>query len=256
MLNKLIKKYFVLLTVIIFGSAFIIWGYNLIFHGRNLAKPPQFDLDIYSNVDMPHPEVVWQEMQDYFDQQKKQQAEQKIVEAVKEQLTEQQKTMTLELRPNTLYFTSYFQGDDYLTTKKMLENFMTDFPWLMDLKMVDLLAQACVLVKVPVEVRENILASMREEAEVLNLVAGDKGPPEYNLCFQEKKYHSAIVAWLEKYPQVELLSDTPAVGDYIAYIDFSEVADQYKEDIEYIKQNYSDVINITDSILPIVEEVE
>lgn len=250
MLNKIIKKYFVILAIIIFGSAFVIWSYNLIVHGVNLAKPPQFDFSELQKNQMPTPDVVWRELQAKIEEQKKLEEQQKIAEAVKEQIEKKQAAIAdLKITPMTLYFTEYFKGVDYEQTQAMIDNFMSDFPWMRDLKVNDLLAQKCFVVDVPVTGRETFLADLKQESIISSIEVGESGAPEYDLCFLEKKYHQTVETWLEKYPQIIIVSSPPAVGDYIASIDLSEIYDLQIEDIEYIKKNYSDVIYLTDKNL-------
>jgi hypothetical protein len=237
MFKKFVNKYFFVLIIIILGSGFLIFGFNLI-RGENLAKAPNFDLSRYE-------EIKWPELDELFSENNPIDIEKvdQLVEKVSETL-DKKKGDTEELLPKKIYFNNSFSQDSSAKTLEMINNFIKDFPSLVELKFVDLAEFSCAVVELPATQRESLKKDLLENELVLSLEVDQA--PAFNLCFKEKIYFSQYEEFLLQYPV--LVSKFKALdNEYIGYLDYGELdVELITNDLDKLRKEYSDVIKIVD----------
>ena len=216
------------LVIIVFGSGLGIYVWNLI-QGRDLGKSPQFDLSAYDNV----PEL--QAIGEYLDGNKGQNA---IVPVV-----EEEKTVAPTLSAGYIYFRPSLQGGDYIETKKMVENFLKDFPLLQKMSAnVEYLDYMKLLnVQLPDVGQEEIVQQLELDASVASVNNVDG--LDYTVEFKKEKKLSEINTFLATYPAVKLKAPLVEESDYIARLNYGDKLPLSSE-LGKLKSDYSDIVTI------------
>ena len=222
--------------VVIFGSAALIWVYNLV-QGRNLAKPPVFDLSIYSEMRLPSPDEVFKGAWIEEDQLIEKQLE-------TESVVPNDKADDFVYQFNSLYFTRYFTGKTPDETNKNIKNFVNDFPWLASFEIRDLAARKCFVVVLTLapEKRGATLSWLKSEPSVASVEPSSNGAPEFDLCFKADQYRLMVEEFLIDNNVTLVEPEKPM--EYAAVINLGDGFVKYKTELDLLQKEYSDVVKV------------
>jgi hypothetical protein len=221
---------------IIFGSAILILGYSLIM-GKDLTKPPEFDLSAYDELKWGNPEELFRKLLVSEENNSNPGLSEKFIEKVSEEINND---YIFETR--SIYFSQYFVADTAQKTRANLDNFILDFPELKIYRIVDLLEQKCYSVKMPVESREDIVEKLKADLQIEKIEVA--AAPYYEVCFYQAKYDGEADVFLKNYGLN--LDNLNSIPEYIAYLSFGDDVGKIKELLEKLKLDYSDVILVVE----------
>ena len=237
MFNKIVSKYFIALIIVVFGSGALIFGFNLL-RGENLSKPPNFDLTPYQSID-------WPDFDEFFPDENKvaleEDAVEKLIEKVSETIEEKAGTALL---PGKIYFSYSFIQDEPAKTVEMIDNFIADFPGLIQLQFTDISTITCGLLELPAEQRQTLKKDLLDNELVTTVVVREA--PDFEICFEEPLYYNQYEDFLLQYPVVTNKLKDAKDPEHVGYFDYTEAdIDLISTDLEQLKLEYSDVVTIT-----------
>jgi len=218
------------------GAGALIWGYNFV-QGKNLAKPPVFDLSIYDELRIPHPDELFRENDN---------AELNNITNTGEADSGKLEVDEFIYQYNSIYFSKFFRGETPIETNKNLKDFIGDFVWLNQFEVKDLIAKKCFVINVPLENRSEILGQLKSHELVNSVEPGLKGAPEFDLCFIEDNYIQVVNDFLHNFETVDLIGIEELL-DHIAVINFGDDFELLKEKLDKFQLEYSDVVKVVGS---------
>jgi len=229
------------MVIIVFGAALMIWGVNM-FQGRNLSKAPVFDLSAYDNLNLPDPKEVLGRLKNEPAGEEKVETATDDKTALVDELKNKIETASA-LKQRSLYFATTFQAETPEVTKKMVDNFLQDFPFLKNAPYEDLAALKCVAVVLPVENRHDLLKTLTKQVfdESLTVLVA----PNFSGCFKSPKYYESIVKILQTYPDVKWVTTAPHV-QYIARLDLTSVWNNNVDAIKKLGTDFGDVVKVVE----------
>lgn len=219
------------LLVVIFGSGWIIYGWNRL-QGKDLSQPPQFNnLSDYDKYAAQFPDLNAKTTTT---------APQDAATIA----TEEKKagTFVFEFLPDNIYLKNSFRLSTAAETNNMIRNFISDFPDLKNMVIDNLEAPRKFSIELPVLNREKIMTALTKNKEVAALIA--KEAPIWDLELKEGKYEKDAVAFLAKFAGVKLATIFPANLDYIARINIAGQKEKLANTLANLQKNYSDVVVI------------
>jgi len=227
---------FTFLAILILASGLSLFVWNRL-HGKDLSKPPKFDLSAYENYDLPKniSAVVNEELENTLN--KKAGGEQNNATQI-----EQPPASTEEFTQGYIYFKDSFKGENLATTEELINKFLQDFSELKEFPVDDFDKIIKVEVELPALGREELLKALSSDTLINKVDVVE--PPIWQIEFKGAGYEKEFVEYLKQYKDLKVKnSSRQTMLGYIAKVALSDI--QLKpEMLEKLQKEYSDVVKI------------
>ncbi|KKQ80784.1 MAG: hypothetical protein UT02_C0002G0009 [Parcubacteria group bacterium GW2011_GWC2_38_7] len=141
-----------------------------------------------------------------------------------------------------IYFKDAFRSTTAKESNDLIKSFLKDFPELTDVYVDNFDTQKIVKIEVPAIGREDLLSSIKEDADILSLEVVEA--PVWQVEFVDGKTENEVADFLKKFVDVKVQIETKRlIKDYVARIKISDLSlDQ--SFIDKLQKEYSDVLKI------------
>jgi hypothetical protein len=233
-----------LLLVVIFGSGWIIYGWNKL-QGRDLSKAPVYDGSEDARYSEAFAELMNTNSANIGDTNSANNANTNNTntgDANSANTGDANGKTGFVFLADSIYLKNTFRVETAEETEKMVRDFLTDFPAIKDLVIENLEAPKVFLIELPVLNRERIMTALSRNKEVAALRA--KEAPVWELELKVGKYEREVVEFLRSFKDVKLATVFPANLEYIARIDISGQKEKLAETLANLEKNYLDVVTV------------
>lgn len=219
-------KFYLIGVVVILIAGFVIFFINLI-QGENLFSK-RLDVDFEQYLDTKN-------FNPYFHQKLD-----NLAKKVNEVVESEQKAKAAEaLEPEAgVYFSDFFLKENPIETYNYINEFWNNINASEDVRITDLYAKNCFIVKIPAENREESMLKLKENEQIKELQVIE--PPHWKVCYT-KSYYPEQIDHMYASGDIEFLAEENE-GDYIARLE----NDVNEDELKKIEEMYSDVVKIKD----------
>jgi hypothetical protein len=214
--------------IIVLASGMSIYVWNLI-QGKNLAKPPEFDLSIYD--ELPNLDNV----RDYIINSSKKALEPEPVQVI--ELPDE-----VQLAPGYIYFSSPFRLRSAEETSTLIKSFLSDFPSLAETSIEDLEAKILLEVEIPALEREEHIRQLEESPAIAKVAVLE--PPIWQVKLNQGLYSADAAALIQSISSdLRIRNDFVKDGDFIARVKY-EPTEEIALVLDRLEKEYSDVVKV------------
>jgi len=218
----------IIFIIVVFGGGILIYGWNRL-HGRDLIKPPEFDLSVYEDTS-------W--FTDKFEQVLGEPSSQTVGDSG----AVEQKFAGEEQAAGYIYLKNSFRQATARATNDLIVAFLADFPDCGGLAVENLEAKDKIEVELPVLNREKILSLLKNTDEIASLETA--APPIWILTLREPIFFGGAAELLGKIsPDIKIKTLFSENLEYIARVDYRPLKNPTVV-LEKLKKEYSDVVLI------------
>lgn len=206
------------ILAIIFGSGFIVYFWNLA-QGKDLSKPPKFDLSAY-DIKFPRPAVPG-----YI-----------ITPAPTESPV--QESLPAE---HEIYFKPSFRAMTAAETEKRVTDFLNDFPAFQPFKFEDLESKRLIVAAFKPEFRTELLEALKTSPEILKFT--EQGNNQLEIELKSKHYYEELKKILPRYDALVVMTEFKNETGFIGKIDFVDKTGKESE-LEKMKKEFFDLVEV------------